>query len=113
MARFTLRPCKVRGSAIVRDHSQDTIEVDWTGLRRLLAPTNSRRALEIVSQTQRGAFVGLLHSGRQLTNFLLVNPDQSGNISTQLKQSPSFADRIERVFYVEEAELDSSFLEQA
>lgn len=111
MARFVLQPCKVRGSAIVQDLQKDTLEVDWQQLRRLLAPTNSRRAREIVSQIQRGAFVGLLRSGRQLTNFLLVNPDQSGNINTQLKQSPTFADRIELVFFVEEAELDSSFLE--
>jgi len=111
MASFVLKPCKVRGSKIVQDRAQETIEVDWNELRRLLAPTSSPQSLRVLAQAQTGAFVGLLRSGRFLTNFLLVNPDQSGNISTQLHQNPYFADRIERVYHIVEADLDSSFLE--
>lgn len=113
MATFVLRPCRVRHYKLVEDRDAKAVSFDWDELRSLLAPTRSMNALRVLTSIRPGAFIGLVRTGSALTNFLLYNPDQTGDMRQLLKADPGWADRVECAYKVLDATFDRSVVEIA
>lgn len=111
MASFRLQPCKLRENWLVPT-KEPAIVLSWSELCAKLAPSKDERALKALRLLQIGAFVGLSsRSGNIPSNFVLLNPDRSGNVKGVLKQDPTFATRLVEVYLVEEAQWDSKVVE--
>lgn len=114
MAKFLLRPCKVRGGHIV-DSKDEAVEMDWDALCKKLAPSKDRQALMNLRTLQIGAFVGLSTNTRlrRVGNFVLLNQDRSGNLRWILKKDPEFERRVLEVYRVEDVRWDSKVVESS
>ncbi len=112
MAKFILQPCKLREEWLVPT-KDPAIRLSWSELCAKLAPSRDERALKSLQLLQIGAFVGLSsRAGKPPSNFVLLNPDRSGNLKQVLKGDPTFASRLLEVYLVEEARWDSKVVER-
>lgn len=110
MARFKLRPCKLREDQLVPSKEPDLV-LDWRELVRQLAPSREIRARQNLHQLQPQAFVGLLQHSKGPVNFVLLNADRSGYLGTIMAKDATFAGRLLEVYRVEEAVWDSKVSE--
>ena len=112
MSRFVLKPCRLRDDKLVPEKDAELITMTWRELARKLAPSNRIEALRTLSYVQLGAYVGLLSRGDLApSNFCFVAQDRSGNVSTILKRSPSFARDLREVYQVVEVDRGTAMVE--
>jgi hypothetical protein len=113
MATFRLRRCKLRDGWFVPKKDEQPLEVDWKGLCEMLAPSRSpesRRTLR--AGVSANAYVGLIRqSNGAVTNFVIRNPDMTGDVRALAKRDPTFPVRLVDAFRIESAEWDSAMLE--
>lgn len=114
MARYVLKPCKLREECLVPS-KEPAIEFDWTSLKSELAPSNNPVGIRNLRVLQVQAFVGLLAHPKTgvLTNFVLINQDRSGDLTRIMKQDPNFSARLRKVYRVETVQLDARLVESA
>lgn len=89
----------------------ECLELDWKALFKLLGGRGSDRALLNLRSARPGAYVGVLKTG---TNFVLECPpgiQTSTSLRWLLKQRPDFADTVDRIYRVEEADWGASLFE--
>jgi hypothetical protein len=113
VARFVLSPCKLRESRLVAQKGESPVTLNWPELCKLLAPSRDPQAFQVLQLLRAQAFVGLTKHprGNGVTNFVLLNADRSGDLKQILKRDPTFGDRLESVYRVEEARWDASVKE--
>jgi hypothetical protein len=113
-SRFVLQPCKLFAGHFV-PLKCDALELDWSGLCSLLAPSRERQALVNLRVLQSNAYVGLTKSpyDGSLKNFVFLNQDRSNKADWFLKRDPSFEQRLYEVYRVDESHWDASITEFA
>jgi hypothetical protein len=104
MARFVLQPCRFREGWLVPVKDESPLVVDWRELSARFAPSKEPRALSVLRLLQTGAYLGLVKGPRGPSNFVVVNPDRSGNITKIVKRDPSFAGRLISAYRVDEVQ---------
>lgn len=112
MATFTLLPCKYRDGWLVKRRDATPLTVDWKGLCELVAPSQSKAAYYSLRRLVPSAFVGVVKSAQgRLSNFVVVNPDLSGDIRNIVKQNPNFPSTLSDVYRVESVVWDDVMIE--
>ena len=117
MARFVLQKCKLREHRLVPLKDEPPITLNWRELCKLLAPSRDVRALRVLQQLQTNSFVGLValpgsKPGTPPGNFVMTNPDLSGDLSRVLGRDASFAARLSVVYRVDDVEWDAKVTEK-
>ena len=115
VSRFVLKPARLLLTRFVTSRTGDEQSLDLKGLMERFAPTREPGDRINLMHLRRGEFMGLVRSGKnpnRIVTFLLVNPDQSGNVDFVLKNDPSFENRLVEVYRVEEAVYDARITEE-
>jgi hypothetical protein len=111
VGKIVLQKCKIRAETLVVDRKQLLETMEWAAFQEKFAPDLGRESLLKLQNVRLGAFVGLSQVRDNVVNFILINPDLSGDISWILKKDPSFEGRIVEVYRVELVEWDGVIAE--
>lgn len=114
MARFVLKPCKLREEWLVPVKDEQPLVLSWRELCKKLAPSGDVKALSALRLLQVNSYVGLTKTrgqGEQVGNFVLTNQDRSGHLKRVMDKDHSFASRLIEVYRVEEVAWDAKLVE--
>lgn len=114
MARFVLQPCKLRDERLVPVKGEPPITLNWRELCERLAPSREQKALQVLQLVQVNSYVGTTknpHGTGKPANFVLMNPDRSGNLAKIMSKDATFAHRLLSVYRVDDVEWDARVTE--
>ena len=114
MAKFTLTRCKLREDKFVPVKGAEPQVWDWPKVVEVLAPSQSPRAFRTLRAVRPQSYICVYKhpKSKRSANLLFQNADPSSNSARFiLRKDPTFGDRLEHVFRVEDIDWEFSFEE--
>jgi hypothetical protein len=93
----TVRKCSFKRSRLFPEGEQQVLNLKEAV--NLLAPSRTRVARANVLKLKTGQFIGIKSS--DLSNFVIVNPTNDGDIRWLLRKRPDLQEHIRNVYLVE------------
>ena len=101
---ISIRKCVMRRGRLAPRGAVETISMKVAMDR--LAPSGSRTARMNLLRAKTGHFIGLMSTGKDLTNFIIINPTTNGDIRWLLNKNPEVEKAIKEVYRVEHVDLE-------
>ena len=111
MATFVLRKCKLRDGWLVPVKNNEPVVLDWAAVCKLLAPSKTAEAMKALRLMTVSSYVGLVQANGRISNFVVRNPDLSGDIRATVKRDPTFAQRLVDAYRVESVDWEDKMIE--